>query len=307
MECQKIINLLDDTTNQPSKFRTINWVEINDESRGKYDNSHIKFKTSMIRSNLCDYSDAYILVKGTTTVPNTAAAAATVNSTNKKVIFKNCAPFTNCITEIYYTQIDEAQDIDIVMPMYNLIEYSDACSKTSGSLWQQYTHEPALHANNNITDFPADNNNSTSFKFKQKITGQTGNGGRKDAEIVVPLKCLINFWRIFEMSLINCEISLQLKQFKDCILVAGTAAHQNPEFKITDAKLYVLVLTLLLFKQLESGFKRTISWNKYLSKTTNRAQNRYLGINRLFVLSFKFEDGRAILIILIRQYYLSTV
>ena len=126
MKYQKIVNLLDDTTNQPSKFITNNWVEINNESQGKYDNSNIKFKTLMIRSNLCDYCDAYVLVKGTITVPNTVAAGAIVNNTNKKVIFKNCAPFTNCIIEINNTQADEAQDIDIVMPMYNLIEYSDA-------------------------------------------------------------------------------------------------------------------------------------------------------------------------------------
>ena len=100
MEYQKLINLLDDTTNQPSKFRTRNWVEINDESKGRYNNSNIRFKTSMIRSNLCDYSDTYILVKGTITVPSTAAAGVAVNNTNKKVVFKSCAPFTDCITEI---------------------------------------------------------------------------------------------------------------------------------------------------------------------------------------------------------------
>ena len=126
MEYQKIANLIDDTSNQPSKFRTKNWVEINDESRGAYNvNSQIKFKTTMLKSSLCDYSDAYILVKGTISVTNTAAAAAAANNINKKVIFKNCAPFTNCISEINNTQIDNDKDIDIVMPMYNLIEYSE--------------------------------------------------------------------------------------------------------------------------------------------------------------------------------------
>ena len=76
--------------------------------------------------------------------------------------------------------------------MYNLVEYGDAYSKTSGSLWQYCRDEPALDANNNISDFPADNNNSTSFKFKQKITGQTGNVGENDVEIMVPLKYLSN-------------------------------------------------------------------------------------------------------------------
>ena len=88
----------------------------------------------MLKSSLCDYSDAYIFVKGTITVNNTAAADADANNTNKKVILNNCAPFTNCISEINNTQIDNAKDIDIVMPMYNFIEYSDNYSKTSGSL-----------------------------------------------------------------------------------------------------------------------------------------------------------------------------
>ena len=134
MEYQKIINLLDDTTNQPSKFKTSNLVETNDESKGKYDKSNIRFKTSMVQSNLCDYNDAYILFKGNITVPNTTVAGAAVNNTNKKVIFKNCAPFTDYITEINNTQVDDAQTFDIIMPMYNVIEYSDAYSKLSRGL-----------------------------------------------------------------------------------------------------------------------------------------------------------------------------
>ena len=126
MEYQKIASLIDDTSNQPSKFKTKNWVEINDESRGTYNvNSQIKFKTVMLKSSLCDYGESYILVKGTITVNNTAAADADANNTNKKVIFKNCAPFTNCICEINNTPVDNAKDIDIVMVMYNLIKFSD--------------------------------------------------------------------------------------------------------------------------------------------------------------------------------------
>ena len=87
----------------------------------------------MLRSSLCDYSDAYILVKGNISVNNTAAADADAKNTNKKVIFKNCATFTDCISKINNTHIDNAKDIDIVMPMYNLIEYSDNYSKPSGS------------------------------------------------------------------------------------------------------------------------------------------------------------------------------
>ena len=299
MDYQKIVNLLDDTANLPSKFRARNCVEVNDESKRKYDNNSIRFKASVIRSNLCDYSDAYILVKGTITVLNTAAVGAAIYNTNKRVIFKNCAPFTNCITKINNAQVDDAQDINIVMSMYNLIEYSDAYLKTSGGLWQYYRDELALDTNDNIIDFPDKSNNSNSFKFKQQITVQTGNGGTNDVEIMAPLKYLSIFWRTLEVSLSNCEIFPQWKWSKNCILVAGTAANENPEFKITDTKLYVSVVTLStqdnikLLKQLEAGFKRTINWNKYIPKTTNQAQNRCLdflinpsfqGVNRRFVM-----------------------
>ena len=122
MKYQKIANLLDSASNKPSKFRTKNWVEINDESRGTYSvNRQINFKTSMLRSSLCEYGDAYILLKGNISVSNTAAADADENNTNKKVIFKNRAQFTNCISKINNTKVDSAKDIDIVMPMYNLI------------------------------------------------------------------------------------------------------------------------------------------------------------------------------------------
>ena len=132
MEYQKIANLIGDASNQPSKFRTRNWVEINDESRGAYNvNSQIKFKTTMLKSSLCDYSDAYILAKGTISANNTIAAGAAANNTNRKVIFKNCAPFTNCISEINNTKVDNDKDIGIVMPIYNLIKYSDNYAKTT--------------------------------------------------------------------------------------------------------------------------------------------------------------------------------
>ena len=138
MEYQKIANVIDDTSNQPSKFGTKNWVEINDESRGTYNvNNQIKFKTTMLKSSLCDYSDAYILVKGKIKIRGAGddAAARQADERDKGVAFKNCAPFINCISEINNTQVDNANDIDIVMPMYNLIEYSDNYAKTTGSLW----------------------------------------------------------------------------------------------------------------------------------------------------------------------------
>ena len=191
MEYQKIVDLLNDGSSKPSKFKTRYWVEINDEARGTYSpNKQIKFKTSMLRSSLCDYGDAYILVKGNITVNDTAAAGADANNNSKKVLFKNCAPFTNCIYKIDNTDIYNEKYIDIVMPMYNLIEYSDNYSKTSGSLWQYCKDIPAVNTNGNIVDF--DGANATdSFNFKTKKTGQTNNDGEiNGVEIMVPLKYL---------------------------------------------------------------------------------------------------------------------
>ena len=192
MEYQKIANLLDTESNQPSKFRIRNWVEINDDSRGTYTSNNIKFKTTMLRSNLCDHADAYILVNGTITIPVAGNDDVTkqADERDKGVILKNCAPFTKCISRINNADISNAQDINIVMPMYNLVEYSDNYSKTSGSLWQYYKDDP----NDNIAD-------SESFKSKIKITGKTpDDGNTKDVEIIVSLKYLSNFWRTLEMS-----------------------------------------------------------------------------------------------------------
>ena len=319
MEYQEIANLIDDDASyQPSKFRTRNWIEINDESRGAYNvNSQIKFKTTILKSSLCDYSDAYIFVKGTITVNNIAAQGAAANNTNKKVIFKNYAPFTNCISEINNIQIDNAKDIDIVMSMYNLIEYSDNYAKTTGSLWQYCKDIPARNANNEITAFDA-NNTTDSFKSKAKITGRTGNVGTKDVEIMVPLKYLSNFWRTLEMPLINCEVNFILTWSSTCVLIATGIQNQNATFAVTDTKLYVRVVTLStqentkFLQQLKSGFKRVTNWNKYLSKPELLAQNPNLnhlvepsfqGINRLFVLAFENHDDRTSN----DEYYLPTV
>ena len=307
MEYQKIANLIDNTSNQPSKFRTKNWVEINDESRGAYNvNSQVKFKTTMLKSSLCDYSDAYILVKGTISVNNTAIADDAVNNDDKKVIFKNCLPFTNCISEINNTQVDNAKDFDIVMLMYNLIEYSDNYAKTSGSLWQYCKDIPARNNNNRIVDFTG-GNLTNSFNFKVKFTGQTGDDGTKNVEIMVPLKYLSNFWRILEMPLINCEVNLILTWSSACVIVSTNNANQNATFEVTDTRLYVPIVTLStqenakLLQQLKSGFKRVINWNKYLSKPELLAQNPNLnhlvepsfqGVNRLFVLAFENDNYR---------------
>ena len=195
MEYQKIANLLTVASNKTSKFRTKNWVEINADIGGAdFLNKQIRFKTSMLRSSLCDRSDAYILVKGNITVNNTADAGVAANNTNKKVIFKNCPPFTNCISKINNIQIDNAEYIDTVMPIYNLIEYSDNYSKTSGSLWQYCKEILAVDDEGDIVNFNGANA-TDSFSFTAKITGQTAaddnNGniaGRVDVEIMVPVK-----------------------------------------------------------------------------------------------------------------------
>ena len=124
MKYQEISNLLDNVSNQPSKFRTRNWVEINNESRGTYTGNSIKFKTAMLRSNLCDYADAYILVNGTITITGDGDddAAKGLDEINKGVTFKNCAPFIKCISRINNTEIGNAKDIDIVMPLYDLFD-----------------------------------------------------------------------------------------------------------------------------------------------------------------------------------------
>ena len=163
-------------------------------SKGKYNQGDtIKFETETIKSSLCDYSDAFILVTGNITVPA---------DDNTDVAFKNCAPFSTCTTKINDIFVDEASHIYIATPMYNLIEYSDNYSDMSGSLWQFKRDE--------VTDKDVDLtiNNSQSFKYKAALLGKTANhyDGKsflKDAKIAVPLKHLSNFWRSLEMPLIN--------------------------------------------------------------------------------------------------------
>ena len=168
MEYPKTINLLDNTPNQPARFRTKNWVEINDESRGTHNkDNQIRFKTSMLTSILHHYSDAYILVKGTITVADTAAQGQANNGANKKVIFKNRAAFTNSISRINNTQVDDASYNGVVMPLYNLIEYSDNYLKTFGILWQFYRDALAVNANGAIVDFVEANSSAELFTLNR--------------------------------------------------------------------------------------------------------------------------------------------
>ena len=234
METQKIINLLNDSSNEESKFATKKWYVIDSQTaKGKYKQGDtIKFETETIKSSLCDYSDAFILVTGNITV-------AANNDTD--VAFKNCAPFSTCTTKINDIFVDEANHIYIAMPMYNLIEYSDNYSDTPGSLWQIKRDEvPASDVDLSI-------NNSQPFKYKAALLGKTANvvndtnSAVKYAKIVVPLKDLSNFWRSLEMPLINCKLYLELNWIEDCIFSsAGNAA----KFAITDVKLHVPIVTL---------------------------------------------------------------
>ena len=269
METQKIVNLLGDTNNESSKFATRKWYVINDQNNTDYgegneDSTTVKFETKVIKSNLCDYSDAYILVTGNIT--------ATGGDANTRVAFKNCASFTKCITHINDEYVDNADNLDIIMPMYNLIEYSNNYSNTSGSLWQFKRDEQNMNKGNpaNVT---ADDSSPFKYKwsfFKPLTADDTG--VLKDVKIAVPLKYLSNFWRSLEMPLINCKIHLELNWSKDYVISTTDEA----AFKITNTKLYVPIVTLSskdnvkLVQLLEERFNRPVYWNEYQKKIESR-------------------------------------
>ena len=171
METQKIVNLLNSTNNENSKFATKKWYIIGSESKGNYSHENpIKVLTSSLESSLCDYCDVYILVTGNITV--------TCGNNNTKVAFKNCTPFRKCRTEINETFIHEGEHINIAMPMYNLIEYSDNYSDTSGSLWQFKRDEIEGNVDLTVDDNHIPNNLS-SFKYKYKSSFITNRNGVK--------------------------------------------------------------------------------------------------------------------------------
>ena len=214
METQKIVNLLNDSENKSSKFATRKWYIINDQNNGQYgrenkdkNDSTIKFETKIIKPNLFDYSDAYILVTGDIKIADIAA--------DTNVAFKDCAPFTTCATHINDEHVEIAENLDIIMPMYlcpciYLIEYSDNYSDSSGSLWQFKRDESPMNNAGNPLNVVLDN--STSFKYKVSLLGKAtdadGNDrSLKNIKLVVPLKYLSNFFRLLEMSLINCKFT----------------------------------------------------------------------------------------------------
>ena len=255
----------------------------------KENNSTIKFETEVIKPNLCDYSDAYILV--------TEDITAQGGNANTKVAFKNCAPFKRCVTHINDEHVETAEKIDIIMSMYNLLECSDNCESSSGSLWQFKRDEQNLYNDGNIADVTTAD--SLSFKYKSSFIENVN-----DAKIIGPLKYLFNFFRSFEMPLVNCKIHLELNWIKSSVM--STALDDNntaTTFQITSTKLYVPVVTLStknslkLIKQLNKGLKRSVYWNEHKSKVeakpaVNNNFTRFLldssfqGDNRLFVFSF---------------------
>ena len=241
MENQTIINLLDKVGADSKHFATKKWYIINDENNTNYgvnkdtgaDNPDtIKYDTRSLKPNLCDCAEAYILVDGTI-----RAAAADANT---RLALKNCAPFTKCNLEINDEHVDTAENLDITMPMYNLIEYSDNYQDSSATLYQYKRDEPpeANAINDLITD------TSSSFKYKVSLLGNpvvANNIARINVKVVVPLKYLSNFFRSLEMPLINCKIKLNLTWKKECVLSTDDG---NAVFIINDTKLHVPVVTL---------------------------------------------------------------
>ena len=237
---------------------------------------------------MCDYSDAYILVTGN--IQNKPA--------NSVVEFKNRAPFRTCDVTINDEHVEKAEDLDIVMPMYNLLEHSDNYQNSTGSLYQFKRDEPP--------DDKADAGNATSsLVYKSKLIKGTDNNNVNNVKLVVPLKYESNFFRSLEMPLVNSKIDLELTWHKDCMISsANAAANQVVSVMITDIKLYVPIVTLStkdntnLRKQLNEGFKRAIYWNQYVSKPFPETPHKktgitrfaldaaFQGVNRLFFLAF---------------------
>ena len=300
MENQEIINLLDKIDTDSKHFATKKWYIINDENNTNYgvnketgaDNPDtIKYDTRVLKPNLCNYAEAYILVDGTI-----RAAAA---NDDARLALKNCAPFTKCNLEINDEHVDTAENLDITMPMYNLIEYSDNYQDSSATLYQYKRDEPPEV--NAIADLTADN--SSSFKYKVSLLGNpvvADNIAKTSVKVVVPLKYLSNFFRSLEMPLINCKIKLNLTWKKEFVLSnqAGDAV-----FIINGTKMYVPVVILSkednkdFIEQQNKGFQRSIYWNEYKTKEINENADanvfKYInldpsfqGVNRLFVIAY---------------------
>ena len=217
MENQKIINLLDKIDTDSKHFATKKWYVINDENNTNYGVNEdtgannpdtIKYDTRVLEPNLCDYAEAYILVDGT--------IRGIGGDNNARLALKNCAPFTKCSLEINDEHIDTAENLDIVMPMYNLIEYSDNYQDSSATLYQYKRDEPPEA--NAIDDLTT--NTSSSFKYKVSLLGNpvvADNIAKRIVKVVVPLKYLSNFFRSLEIPLINCKVKFNMEK-RMCII-----------------------------------------------------------------------------------------
>ena len=257
----------------------------------------IKYHTRVLKPNLCDYAEAYILVDG-------IIRAAAANG-DTRLALKNCAPFTKCNLEINDEPVDTAENLDITMPMYNLIEYSDNYQDSSATLYQYKRDEPPeANAINDLTT-----NTTSSFKYKVKLLGNPvldGNIAKRSVKVVVPLKYLSNFFRSLEMPLINCKTKLNLTWKKECVLSTGAG---DAVFIINDTKMYVAVATLSkednkdFIEQQNKGFQQSIHWNEYKTKEINENADanvfKYInldpsfqGVNRLFVMAYNRVDGQ---------------
>ena len=306
MENQTIINLLDKIDTDSKHFATKKWYIINDENNTNYgvdkdtganNPDTIKYDTRVLKSNLCDYAEAYILVDGT--------IRGTGGNNNTRLALKNCAPFTKCNLEINDEHVDTAENLDITMPMYNLIEYSDNYQDSSANLYQYKRDEPP--ENDAVADLTADN--SGSFKYKVSLLGNpvaVNNIPKINVKVVVPLKYLSNFFRSLEMPLINCKIKLNLTWKKECVLSTDNG---NAVFIINATKLYVPIVTLSkednkdFIEQQNKGFQRSIYWNEYKTKEINEDADanvfKYInldpsfqGVNRLFVMAYNRANGQ---------------
>ena len=209
----------------------------------------------------------HILVDGTIRAETQILPAPAPNIANARLALKNCAPFTKCTLEINDEHVDTAENLDIVMPMDNLIEYLDNYQDSSATLYLYKRDEPPDDIEDNLGQ-----DNSTSFNYKTKLLGDpvvANNIARLNVNIVVPLKHLSNFFRSLEMPLINCKIKLNLTWTKECVLSNQTG---NAVFIINDTKLYVPVVTLSkednkdFIEQQNEGFQRSIYWNEYKPK-----------------------------------------
>ena len=318
MESQKIINLLDHKDEDDPRFEKRKWYIVNDHNNVNYSQgddvrSIVKFDTEIVKPFLCDYSGAYTLVTGNIKVQNGNDAT--------RVAIKNCHPFTRASFKLNNKQVDTADNLDLTMNLYNMLEYSDNYADTTGSLYQYKRSEPR-DANGNVVSLDT---TLSSFKYQsglvpkqltapnsENVPANTdpnfANARKiwKNIKIVVPLKYISNFFRNLELPLINTKLYMELNWTKFSVLYNQD---QNSMFQITKGELHIPVVTLntennnKLSELLSKGFERTVVWNEYKSKTetVNVAANdnnfkrttldvSFQGVRKLFAAAYETDD-----------------